>query len=325
MQPAEQLLEPSGCSRHPGSRVVRNGTAATAAGRVQKYRCQPPGGTPGHSFTGPLPGGEPRPDGQPALRPPRRHRYDAAVIARALYALARGASYRQARIAALGPAGFTPAGAVAVPDAKLISRWLDSFGPVLQRELSQSRPPSVVMARAVLVRRPSPAASGQPGAWLLCLAGCEPGAPSRLWPAVLAPRPDTASWLGVLRQRGSRPGLLLCESPEQEAAAASLWGPPLLVSAGSRPGTGRRAAPVALRALLWPPPDEGDVTGHVLSPDVQEALRGAAAADAAVRHLAGRAASIRTRERADTLLGLMALQVSGLASTTTMARILARS
>ena len=296
------------CPLHPGSRVIRNGTARTTSGRVQKYFCKPADASR-HTFSEPVPG-------DTAIgRPPRGHRYDASIIARALLALSQGATYRQARIAALGgrPPTGPLQGAEGTPgpiDAKLVSRWLDSFAPRL-RELAVAHAPSVAVARCVPVGgRPR----GRGGQWLLCLVGWRPGEPPRIWPTTLVSRPDEASWEEMFRRCGTRPALLLCESPPQEAAAVSVWGP------AARP---RPPAPHG-RALAWPElAAEGDVTGHAMGPDTWEAQRGAVTADAMVRRLAQRAAGIRTPNRADILVGLMALEVSGLAtaeSVTTIVR-----
>jgi hypothetical protein len=292
---------------------------ATQSGRLQKYFCQPPDG-PRHSFTASVPG-----DSRGA-RPPRGHRYDAVVIARALHALARGATYRQARIAALGsppPAGPVPAGPVpegaaapAMADAKLVSRWLDNFAPLLLDKLTVAHAPSIAVARSVPVdRRPADRAGvlapGRAGQWLLCLTGWNPGGPPRVWPAVLASRSDAATWEVVFRQCAARPALLLCESPLQEAAAVRVWGP----HHGPHRGTARG------RAMLWPPEEEAEVTGHGMVADLWEARRDAGRADSLVRRLAARAASIRAQNRADVLIALMALEVSGLATAESMAAI----
>lgn len=292
------------CPLHPGSRVVRNGTAVTGAGRVQKYFCQPPGG-PRHTFTTAVPG-----DG-PGSRPPRGHRYDAAVIARALHALSRGATYRQARIAALGERSPGAVLAPANPDAKLVSRWLDSFAPLLRRELTAAHAPSVTVARAVLVGRRG---AGSPGPWLLCLAGWDPGAPPRVWPAILADRRDESAWAGVFRQ-SARPALLLCDSPAQEAAAIGAWGPAARLSGPGRVRAGRLA-------LLWQH-DEAEVSGHAMPADLWAAEHTAPAADTLIRRLAGRAATIRAHDRAGSLVSLMALEVSGLATAESMTAIIA--
>jgi len=303
----------AGCRRHPGSRVTRNGTASTASGRVQKYFCLP-SDAPRHTFTEPVAG-----DGTTG-RPPRGHRYDAAVIARALLALARGATYRQARITALGgqlQARPVPDGPVApgIADAKLVSRWLDSFGPLLRRELASARTSSVAVAHSIPIGRP-PASRG--GRWLLCLAGSNPGEGPLVWPAILADCPDEAAWQALFRQSDGRPAVLLCQSPTQEAAAVRVWGPHLgtrAPSARSRPGTSRA------RALMWPAGMDGACTGPVMAGDLREARRVAGAADALVHRLARRAAAIRAMDRADVLVGLMALEVSGLATADSLTRI----
>jgi hypothetical protein len=296
------------CPRHPGSWVTRNGTAFTASGRLQKYFCQP-AGAPRHTFTGPVAG-----DGR-VDRPPRGHRYGAVVIARALLALARGATYRQARITALGgsvPARSAPADADALglADAKLVSRWLDTFGPVLRRELAPAHAFPVAVARGVPVGGPSVGCGGR---WLLCLAGWSPGERPLAWPAILADRPDEAAWQALFQQAVGGPAVLLCGSPAQEAAAVRVWGPHLGMRSGQGSASSRRGPEaVRSRVLGWP---------AAVNVDLWEARRVAGTADALVGRLAGRVATIRAMDRASVLVGLMALEVSGLATAESLTRI----
>lgn len=52
---APQWSPPPACPRHPGSRVVRDGTYGTrTVNRRQRYRCTPVDGSKPHSFTPPL-------------------------------------------------------------------------------------------------------------------------------------------------------------------------------------------------------------------------------------------------------------------------------
>jgi hypothetical protein len=290
----------AGCPAHPDSRVSKNGTAATRSGQLQKYLCQPTAGPP-HSFTRPVS------DEGPACRPPRRYRYDAEVISRALHALARGATYRQARITAFGGAGGAPVELAPGPiDAKLVSRWLDAFAPRVQQALARTQVPQLTVARTVRV-------GGRPGSGpsrlLLCLVASEHGGQPWVWPARLTERADEEAWRGLFRQCAARPATLLCEAPAQEAAAVSVWGP----------GPARLRATGGGVALVWH--DEDEVSGHALTAGLGDAERTARDAERLVRLLASRVTLVRSQDRADLLVGRMALEVSGLADADSMAAI----
>lgn len=281
-----------GCSAHPGSRVVRNGTAATASGRRQKFFCQTDDGR--HTFTAPISddGGGPRP-----APPPWGHRYGADVITRGLIAVARGATYRQARIAVLGG---SPAA-----DAKLISRWVDSFGPLIRRELSAAGVAPRIAARAVPVGR---SAVGR--RWLLSVVDGT-GRPHRprVWPVRLVPAPDEDAWHELFRGCAGRPELVLCQSQAQETAARACWGPPWA-----------RLADPAGGVILDFGPADGPETAR--GADLTSARMSSSSADRSLRRLVSRAASIRSADRADLIVGLMALEISGLATADAVASII---
>ncbi len=298
-----------GCPKHPDTRIRRNGTASTQSGRLQKYLCKPAGDSP-HSFTLPVavPGTGVR------RRPPRGHRYDAEVIAHALFALACGATYRQARVAALG-------GAAGTVDAKLISRWLDAFAPRLLQVMAGTHASSLVAARSRAISGPGQPAATPPRR-LLCLVDCGPAVPGtrpRIW-AALSDGPDEAdeaAWRDLFRQHSGRPTGLLYDTQAQEVAAVSVWGT----------GPARLRGHASGGALLWlgESPDT-DVTGRAMPTGLRNAAGDAARAvrdaDRLVRRLANRAARVRTADRANVLVGLMALEVSGLATRDSIAAIM---
>jgi hypothetical protein len=136
---------PPECPKHPGSKVVRNGTYGVRTPRPrQRYRCSPAGGGKAHTLTPVLPrehvhvqeGGcaeceELRGFHHGETTVARRHSWPTRLVARALNELSRGGSYadvsRQALRAAeriaqrheeLVHAGFTEAQADAVVDAE---------------------------------------------------------------------------------------------------------------------------------------------------------------------------------------------------------------
>jgi hypothetical protein len=330
------------CPSHPGSRTVRNGTTGTGAGRLQKYLCYPVS-EPRHTFTLPLPLPLPLPSPLPlpgggdtsgAARPPRSgpprgHRYDADVIARGLLAVARGATLRQARIAVLG-AG--PGGGV---DPKLVSRWLDSFGPAVREAAAADTMAPVIAVRAVAVGHGMPQRARR---CLLAVVDCgtDPRRP-KLWPVALAERPGVRAWSALLRRCSGRPEIVICETPAQEAAATDRWGAPAarLEASPSSKASSTGALPARStyrRCMLWFEPDGGpdddgepDVVGHSLLPDPRAAQEAARAADSLLRGLAERAATIRSTDRvhrADLVLELMALELSGLATPESVVQVI---
>lgn len=293
----ESTHTPATCPAHGAARVVRNGTVVQAHVRLQKYLCQQPDGSR-HSFTGPVPGVA---AAVPAPGHPPRHRYAAESIARGLLAVARGATYRQARIAVLGAGS-----AAGTADGQLVARWVRSFGPVAAQRLAGGDGPRVVAARRHAVEGPGER-------WLLAVVDGASERP-RVWPVSVERTVDEAAWRRLFADYRSRPDLVLCEEPDQRAAAVHRWGSP-----DAEFGT-------AGRTMLWfDSGGEGDeVVAHLLPTDPagsDRTDRSVRAAEPLLRRLAVRAGAIRSCEQAHLIVNLMALEADGAVTVESLAAV----
>lgn len=137
--PSESGIAPSPAATcpetgHHDARIARFGVYGSGARTRQRYRCTPPSGAPAHYFSLPI-----TPD--PATGPPAwAHKYSVDQVARALLAIGRGASYRQASISAFGT-GRASSDLIR-PDGQQVARWIDGFGrAVLDRQAADAAQP----------------------------------------------------------------------------------------------------------------------------------------------------------------------------------------
>jgi hypothetical protein len=200
------------CARHPGSRVVRDGTYATAAGERQRYRCVPADGERAHRFV--------VDDGVP-----HGFAYSTDDIATALAAVGRGESYRRA---AQLVAARTARGATV--DGNTVADWVEVFAPALHERHGQSRWPAVVELDSITFRaRPRGDEGPEGGTAFRLLAALAPRRRGRSQLVALEPVPgdgSQAAWEELLRSKTGTPLHVVC-APDRalERAIAAVWPP----------------------------------------------------------------------------------------------------
>lgn len=179
--------------RHARSRVVRNGTAASS--RHQRYLCRPADGDQ-HTFT--------VSDFNEDLVAGYRH--TAGEIARALAAVGRGSTYRQAAI--------TIGGGKA--NGQLVAEWIRVFGPSLSQLVREAAWPRLLVVDCVrfgpIARYPA----------VLIGAGAGAGASqAKIWYARPVRSIDSHAWRSFFAALDDPPRVLVAEPHSLAAAAAA--------------------------------------------------------------------------------------------------------
>src|SRR5512143_2314337 len=170
---------------HEGSHVVRGGTYGVSDNRRQLWLCRrPDAGRPGrwleHRFAEPLPrpavrtGPEPDPPDS-AQAYPRQYEFPVGLIAEALVAVGRGASYFSAAQQTRRRAPHVKRrrrGADRGANGTLVGDWVDQFTPILGEHLLPARWPRR-LALAVLPfyrRSPDPGRRRHRTSWAILAA-----------------------------------------------------------------------------------------------------------------------------------------------------------
>jgi len=227
---------------HAGGVVVRAGLYGKAPHRRQRWLCRPLNGDAPHRFTPVLTRqGEPHPfceecstalerwEGQAGAR---EYRFAAREVGEALVAVARGASYKSAALAARHAADRLPEAAPSrrhwrdrdpARDGQLVANWVDVFSDLVCEGELPERWPAVVLIDSRGFRVTTGARAGR-GFYVFAAIGIEVDEHGRqqggrLWRVDAFARKDQAAWEAFFGALQGAPTVVVSDADKALACA----------------------------------------------------------------------------------------------------------